>query len=307
MKLANSTKDRIWPIVECAGGVLSPGPSGTPQADLYRPLRLPVLLVGDHRLGGIGTTISAWESLHLRGYDVLGIMVFQDRIFENSQYIKDYFQNRGIPVAALPEPPPLSSDKALDAFCMQRYYDQVSTDAELRKLTESVIDQAKSRWKRLTGLPLATENDIWHPFLQHTERKRQSILAIDSAYGDYFQVLRQQKSLPDGTKSTLVPAFDGSASWWTQGLGHGNSDLALTAAYAAGRYGHVMFANAAHEPAVALARHLKAGHKKDAKVFYTDNGSTGMEVAVKMALKAAAKRYGWQPSDNIKVLGLKGS
>lgn len=54
-------------IVETIGGPLSPGPSHSLQADIYRPLRLPVLLVGDTRLGGITTTLSAYESLTLRG------------------------------------------------------------------------------------------------------------------------------------------------------------------------------------------------------------------------------------------------
>ena len=60
-------------LVEAAGGVLSPAPSGSLQADAFRPMRLPVLLVGDGKLGGIGTTLSALESLRTRGYSVLGI------------------------------------------------------------------------------------------------------------------------------------------------------------------------------------------------------------------------------------------
>lgn len=60
-------------LVEAAGGVLSPAPSGSLQADVFRPMRLPVLLVGDGKLGGIGATLSALESLRTRGYSVLGI------------------------------------------------------------------------------------------------------------------------------------------------------------------------------------------------------------------------------------------
>ncbi|CAM9543659.1 unnamed protein product, partial [Ectocarpus fasciculatus] len=60
-------------LVEAAGGVLSPAPSGSLQADTFRPMRLPVLLVGDGKLGGIGATLSALESLRTRGYSVLGI------------------------------------------------------------------------------------------------------------------------------------------------------------------------------------------------------------------------------------------
>ncbi|KAF2155148.1 PLP-dependent transferase [Myriangium duriaei CBS 260.36] len=303
-------KSPIHPLVECAGGVLSPGPSGTLQADLYRPLRLPVLLVADHRLGGIGATISAWESLHLRGYDVVGLIVFQEQVFENYKYFRTYFKTRDVPVYVIPRtPPPTNSDKALDLFSMQRYYEQVVQHGGLLDFTRSLSKKLLARSDRIEHLADRTESNIWHPFLQHTERSRDSILVIDSAYGDYFQ-----SPAPANTRiktmSTLVPTFDGSASWWTQGLGHGNPDLALAAAHAAGRYGHVMFANASHEPAVELAERLIKGSgpgTKANKVFYTDNGSTGMEVAVKMALKAAARRYGWQPSDDIMVLGLKGS
>ena len=44
------------------------------------------------------------------------------------------------------------------------------------------------------------------------------------------------------------------------------------------------------------------------RVFFSDNGSTGMEVALKMALRAAGKRYGWQGVDGheVGVIGLKG-
>lgn len=60
-------------LVETAGGVLSPAPSGSLQADAFRPMRLPVLLVGDGKLGGIGATLSALESLRMRGYSILGV------------------------------------------------------------------------------------------------------------------------------------------------------------------------------------------------------------------------------------------
>jgi dethiobiotin synthetase/adenosylmethionine--8-amino-7-oxononanoate aminotransferase len=46
-----SMKANIFTVLETAGGVLSPSPSRTLQADLYRILRLPIILVGDGRLG----------------------------------------------------------------------------------------------------------------------------------------------------------------------------------------------------------------------------------------------------------------
>ena len=164
------------------------------------------------------------------------------------------------------------------------------------------------------------KESIWYPFTQHNLLPRDRISAIDSAYGDHFQVFIDSppNKSPSPTSAAaavaderplLQPAFDGSASWWTQGLGHGNPRLALSAAYAAGRYGHVMFAEAVHEPALALAETLLKGmgNPRLSRVFYSDNGSTGCEVAVKMALRASRKRYGWGADESVGILGLKGS
>jgi dethiobiotin synthetase/adenosylmethionine--8-amino-7-oxononanoate aminotransferase len=93
-------------------------------------------------------------------------------------------------------------------------------------------------------------------------------------------------------------------------LGHGNPRLALEAAYAAGRYGHIMFAGATHEPALKLAEHVLEGLKNPrlSRVFYTDDGSTATEVGIKMGVRAACKHYGWDGAkEPVGVLGLKGS
>lgn len=112
------------------------------------------------------------------------------------------------------------------------------------------------------------------------------------------------------SNSLLVSSLDGSGSWWTQGLGHGNPQLALSAANAAGRYGHVILANTLHEPAMDLAETLlrQMNNPRLDRVFYSDNGSTAIEVAIKMALKASAHRYSWYISgDLMSIIGLKKS
>ncbi|KAM3422059.1 hypothetical protein BST61_g2435 [Cercospora zeina] len=301
-------------IVETAGGVLSPSPSGSSQADLYRPLRLPSLLVGDHKLGGIATTISAWESLHVRGYDVPAIALFTGQRYQNYEYLKDYFRERQVETFAIEEPPELVPSYEADRQAMREYYQAMSEHSEVDAFTESFLESHEQRIQDLRIMSEVANEAIWHPFMQHTERSKDTITAWDSAYGDHFQAYRtahegELRSNPDS--SLLKPAFDGSASWWTQGLGHGNPKLALTVAHAAGRYGHVMFANAIHQPALDLATTVinKSGNPRLAKVFYSDNGSTGMEVAVKMALRATVERY--QPQDrknlDIRIVGLTNS
>lgn len=306
-------------IVETAGGVLSPAPSGSTQADVYRPLRLPAFLVGDHRLGGIGATISAWESLHIRGYDVQSVGLFTEDRYQNAAYLKDYFAERGISSFSIPPPPNPLADAEADHEAMRAYYKGASTNAQVDKFIDEFLIAHDKRVAYLRDMPNQATEAIWHPFMQHTERNETNVIAMESAYGDYFQAYSKyrdtaqflEKDSPRSRPETnlLKPAFDASASWWTQGLGHGNPRLALTAAHAAGKYGHVMFAGAVHEPALELAQTLikDMGNPRLSKVFYTDNGSTGMEVAVKMALRAASKRNGWAPEDNVEILGLIGS
>ncbi|BDD61713.1 hypothetical protein MPDQ_001481 [Monascus purpureus] len=300
-------------IVETAGGVHSPGPNGNSQADLYRPLRLPIVLVADSRLGGISSSISAYESLMLRGYDVHSVLVFRDNYYKNHEYLSDYFRKKSIPLVPLPQPPvkPAGQDAdslARDEEALVAYYSKVAKESDILQLLDELAVKNAERIDRLESMADRAHDMIWYPFTQHHDMKAKDITVIDSAYDDYFQTYQSNNdSAGDGK---LRATFDGSASWWTQGLGHGNPNLSLSAAYAAGRYGHVMFAGTIHEPALKLAEILleKLGNPRFQKVFYTDNGSTGMEVAVKMGLRAACQRYGWDASkEEISILGLKGS
>ena len=291
-------------LVETAGGVHSPGPNGNSQADLYRPLRLPVVLIADSRLGGISSSISAYESLLLRGYDVQSVLLFRDDYYQNHEYLQGYFGKKEIPLRPLPAPPARPEDAARDAENMDNYYEGIARGDEIKSLLDEMAVKHHARLDRLDSMPDRAHDLIWYPFTQHQGMTPRDIGVIDSAYDDHFQMHSPQ------TESKLQPAFDGSASWWTQGLGHGNPDLALSAAYAAGRYGHVMFAGNVHEPALQLAERLlqTLGNPRLRKVFYTDNGSTGMEVAVKMGLRAASARYGWDARrEDVQILGLKGS
>lgn len=291
----------------------SPGPNGNSQADLYRPLRLPIVLVADSRLGGISSSISAYESLLLRGYDIQSVLLFRDDYYKNHEYLRDYFQKKSIPLVPLPAPParpsmPDIDSQKRDEEAMTTYYRQVSQESEILRLLEEMSVKNTERIQRLEEMADRARDLIWYPFTQHQGMAAKDITVIDSAHDDYFQTFRTERTGKDSGE--LCPTFDGSASWWTQGLGHGNPELSLSAAYAAGRYGHVMFAGAVHEPALSLADQLlkTIGNPRLTKVFYTDNGSTGMEVAVKMGLRAACDRYGWDASqEQISILGLKGS
>jgi len=165
-------------------------------------------------------------------------------------------------------------------------------------------------------MPRRTLDAIWWPFVQHGLVKTgKDVSVIDSAWSDFFSIYdaSSEKTSPSQPKSLLQPQLDGSASWWTQAVGHAHPTLALAAANAAGRYGHVMFPQATHLPALKLAERLLQGPGKGwaSRVFFSDNGSTGMEVALKMALRSFIVTSGLELSSAEKktlgVVGLKGS
>jgi adenosylmethionine-8-amino-7-oxononanoate aminotransferase len=78
--------------------------------------------------------------------------------------------------------------------------------------------------------------------------------------------------------------LDGISSWWVNIFGHSHPALNRALAAQAERLEHVIFAGCTHEPAVRLAERLveilPAGLTR---IFYSDNGSTAVEVALKLA------------------------
>ncbi len=83
--------------------------------------------------------------------------------------------------------------------------------------------------------------------------------------------------------------LDAVSSWWTNLFGHAEPRIGAAIAAQAGSLEQVMLAGFSHEPAIRLAERLleiaprQAGRAPLSKVFYADNGSAGVEVALKMA------------------------
>ncbi|GAB1525126.1 hypothetical protein RhiTH_008283 [Rhizoctonia solani] len=295
-------------FIETAGGVHSPTLLGTLQADAYRPLLLPTVLIADPRLGGISSTISAYESMVMRGYSIDLVLCMLDqpwsKAYLNHEFLTPWFAERGIPVCA-PPPPPAKSDS--DRSNMEAYYSQISGGSgEIWRADQILSEAHKKRIDNLESMPERATKSFWWPFVQHDfiKNPEKDITTIDSAYGDSFSVHSSSS-----TGSLLKPHLDGSASWWTQSFGHSHHRLALAAAQAAGRYGHVIFPLAVHQPALDLAERLIKGPGAGwaDRVFFSDDGSTAVEVALKMAVRAVALRRQRGSKSELGVLGIKGS
>jgi adenosylmethionine-8-amino-7-oxononanoate aminotransferase len=116
------------------------------------------------------------------------------------------------------------------------------------------------------------DNLIWHPYSSLMPVFPN--LPVASASGAYIH-------LQDGR--TLI---DGVSSWWVNLHGHSHPVLAKALYKQALELEHVIFAGFTHQPATDLAAQLIDYTACDfTKIFYSDNGSTAIEVALKMALQ----------------------
>ncbi|MGO4550643.1 adenosylmethionine--8-amino-7-oxononanoate transaminase [Lysobacter sp. 2RAF19] len=119
---------------------------------------------------------------------------------------------------------------------------------------------------------------LWHPCTQMREHPA-TLPLVPIARGEGAWLIGM-----DGRRY-----LDAVSSWWTNLFGHAEPRIARAIAQQAGTLEQVILAGFTHEPAVALAERLLAlaprepGRAPLAKVFYADNGSAGVEVALKMA------------------------
>ncbi len=112
---------------------------------------------------------------------------------------------------------------------------------------------------------------VWHPFTQHAlEPVMKRVVKTDGAY------------LIDEDGRTVLDAI---SSWWVITHGHRHPVIMDAIRTATETFDQIIFAEFTHEPAEQLARGLiRLAPAGLAHVFYSDSGSTSVEVALKMAL-----------------------
>ena len=119
---------------------------------------------------------------------------------------------------------------------------------------------------------------LWHPCTQMREHPDiLPLLPVARGEGAWLVGYDGERTL------------DAISSWWTNLFGHAEPRIAGAIARQAHTLEQVILAGCSHAPAVELAERLLAiaprepGREPLAKVFYADNGSAGVEVALKMA------------------------
>jgi len=118
-------------------------------------------------------------------------------------------------------------------------------------------------------------NVIWHPCTQMKDHEKLPLIPIKKAYGVYLEDFEGNRYI------------DAISSWWVNLFGHTNSYINSKIKEQLDELEHVILAGFTHEGIIRLSERLvKLTPKNLTKCFYADNGSSAIEVALKMSFHA---------------------
>ncbi|SFV69512.1 Adenosylmethionine-8-amino-7-oxononanoate aminotransferase [hydrothermal vent metagenome] len=118
-------------------------------------------------------------------------------------------------------------------------------------------------------------NVLWHPCTQMKDHETLPLIPIKNAHGIYLEDFEGNRYI------------DAISSWWVNLFGHTNSYINEKVQEQLNTLEHVILAGFTHEQVVRLSERLvKLTPKGLEKCFYSDNGSSAVEVALKMSYHA---------------------
>lgn len=243
-------------VIETFGGPFSPLNDAELQLALIRELDLPCVLVSSTALGAIGRTLQCVAALRVGGIAPAAVVLLGKRDAFAEAEIAKHAMTLIIPLAPPAEWTLAGLDNAARAHA-----------AALDRL-HSILQPLTTRHS-----PRADAEDrrcVWHPYTPLVGADEP--LVCVGAQDEFLH-------LADGRR-----VIDAISSWWTILHGHRHPPLVDALTEAAGRIDHVLFAGVTHPWAVELADLLLGTMPwVGGRVFYSDNGSTAVEVALKMA------------------------
>ena len=245
-------------LIEAAGGLLVPfnDELHTWLDFLHCRPELSIILVAASGLGTINHTSLSLRCLRDSGFEVAAIVMCGAPFHDNATIISRLASN--IPIHSLADCVDLSASMQW-AEQSQRLASFITTQLDRGEGDSDVWRDYDQRY-------------VWHPFTCY--RDRVVPRAIRGARGVWLETV-------DGRR-----LIDGISSWWTSNIGHGRPEIAYNCAAQIRQCDHVAFAGLAHAPAARLAHKVMELSDNDfSRVFFSDNGSTAVEIALKIAFQ----------------------
>jgi adenosylmethionine-8-amino-7-oxononanoate transaminase/dethiobiotin synthase len=258
-RLARSRPQFAGPLlIETFGGPLSPLNDSELQIKLIRNLGLPCLLVTSSSVGAVGRTLSALRAMRSEGVSVPWVVLLGPH---DDYAVGEIAKHGDVAIFSLSPPRAWDSDGLLSAVADQR--------GEIDRLAAAMAVRNPPA-QTPEDLVVRDQQYVWHPYTPL--RGVDPPLPVVGACDEFL-------TLADGRK-----LIDAISSWWTILHGHRHPRLMDALSRASEQFDHVMFAGITHEPAVKCAELLlDTVPWKGGRVFFSDNGSTAVEVALKMA------------------------
>jgi adenosylmethionine---8-amino-7-oxononanoate aminotransferase len=246
-------------IIETFGSPFSPLNENELQLALVQAFDLPIVLVTQASVGAIGRSLQVIAALAASGVSITAVVL----IGTNDAYAIDQIQKHTNGVQVFSFVSPKSWDK--DGLKAVADAEQEALNVMRRLFTGNSDKQVSTN-----DLLCRDQAAVWHPYTSLLDPV--TPLPVVSAQAEYL-------NLADG--HCLIDAV---SSWWTTLHGHRHPPLVAALQTALRKFDHVLFAGVTHEPAVELAELLlHSAPWPDGRVFYSDNGSTAVEVALKLA------------------------
>jgi adenosylmethionine-8-amino-7-oxononanoate transaminase/dethiobiotin synthase len=254
-------------VVETFGSPFSPLNEGELQLEWIKMLGLPAALAASSALGAIGRTLQTLAGLETQGVRPRAIVLVgpEDRYAEAE--IRKH--SRGVPVFSLQSPNAFALDYdgtwtpelVAAAAAAQRHV--------LDAIRQSLMPEAAPSRRHGSDWLTRDRRGVWHPYTSLAS----SVDPLVCVGAD-----REFLHLADGQR-----VIDAISSWWTILFRHRDPVLLEAWRRATEEIDHVLFAGVTHPWGIELAERLLARSYPQGRVFYSDNGSTAVEVALKMA------------------------
>jgi adenosylmethionine-8-amino-7-oxononanoate aminotransferase len=250
-------------VVETFGSPLSPFNDESLQAEVIAALGLPAVVVTSSAVGAVGRTLQAIAGMSEYGLRAAAVVLLGPRDEFALSQIERHAKARVFAVALATDWTPGAVSKAAEA-----------NNTELHRLRAYLATPPRIPHTDLIRRDGAA---IWHPYTSLAEAEPP--LAVVGAHDEYLE-------LSDGSR-----LIDGISSWWTILHAHRHPPLMKALRSASRDFDHILFAGATHPPGVELAERLLAEAPwRGGRVFFSDNGSTAVEVALKMAYQGWCHR-----------------
>ncbi|VAX36790.1 Adenosylmethionine-8-amino-7-oxononanoate aminotransferase [hydrothermal vent metagenome] len=252
-------------LVEGAGGLMVPITPKYLMVDLIKDLELDVIIVTRLGLGTINHTLLTIKQAQDFGLTVCGVIFNQ---VENKKLglveqdnPKIIEKISGVPVLGII--PYLKNHPNTNTRCLGGFLDGLNLDGILG------VEFVEKNRERLVS---DDKKYLWHPFTQMKDWVQENPLVIDRARGSYLVDV-------DGNKY-----LDGVSSLWVNVHGHNHPVINKAIKEQLNKLEHSTLLGLSNTPSIELAKALvKITPKGLEKVFYSDSGSTSVEIAIKMA------------------------